>query len=240
MRPIVFFDLETTGTSVDTDRIVQIACIKVQPDGSEEEKVHLIHPERRIPKAATAIHGISDADVKDAPRFAQLAKSMAGWFSGCDLAGYNSDYFDVPMLAAEFARCGISFPEPGTHLVDVLRIERRVNSHTLAATYARYTGQDLTDAHDALADARATRVVFAQQLSRNPDLPQTAAELDPLLNPGRVDIAGKLSRVEGVICWAFGKHRGQPVKADRGYAEWALGADFSEETKAFIREALKE
>ena len=142
-RPIIFFDLETTGVSTSHDRIIQIGAIKVLPDGTEEVKNVLINPTIPIPAGASAIHGVYDKDVAKSPTFHQISKSFAGWLSGSDLAGYNSDNFDVPMLMAEFDRVGISFPEPETKLVDVYKIERMVNGHTLGDTYKRYMGEEL-------------------------------------------------------------------------------------------------
>ena len=130
-KSIVFFDLESTGVSITQDRIVQIGAIKVNPDGTEEIKNVLLNPTIPIPPGATEIHGISDADVQDKPLFRQVAKSFLGWLSGCDLAGYNSDNFDIPMLIEEFSRVGITFPEEGTNFIDVLKIERKVNSLSL-------------------------------------------------------------------------------------------------------------
>ncbi len=240
-KPIIFFDLETTGVNTASDRILQIGAIKIQPDGSREAKNLLINPGIPIPAAATAVHGISDEDVKDKPRFRQIAKSFAEWLSGCDLAGYNSDNFDVPMLVVEFARVGVEFPEEGTRFIDVLKIERNVNSHRLEETFRRYTGEKLEGAHDALADVRATATVFQLQLSRNPNLPNSIPDLEELCQGenGRVDFAGKLYEKEGQVCWSFGKHKHQLVTATRDYANWVLGGDFPSETKKHIRRILE-
>ncbi|MEZ4961938.1 MAG: 3'-5' exonuclease [Saprospiraceae bacterium] len=219
-RPLIFFDLETTGTNTAQDRILQIGAIKMRPDGGREEKNVLINPGIPIPAAATAVHGISDEDVKDAPVFRQIAKSFAQWLSGCDLAGYNSDNFDVPILVEEFDRVGIEFPEEGTRFIDFLKIERNVNSHRLEETYKRYTGQPLDGAHDALADVRATATVFQLQLERNPNLPTSIPDLEELCQGenGRVDFAGKLYEKDGQVCWSFGKHKGELVSETRDYA----------------------
>jgi len=171
-KPIVFFDLETTGVNTSHDKIVQIGAIKLNIDGTEEVKNVLINPTIPIPAGATAVHGISDEDVKDKPKFNQIAKSFAAWLRGCDLAGYNSDNFDIPMLIEEFSKAGVEFPEDGTSFVDVLKIERLVNSHTLGNTYKRYTGDELEGAHDALADVRATLTIFQKQLEVNSDFPE--------------------------------------------------------------------
>ena len=239
-RPIVFFDLETTGVSTTNDRIVQIGAIKLLADGTEEVKNVIINPTIPIPAGATVVHGIGDEDVQDKPKFRQIAKSFLKWLSGCDLAGYNSDNFDVPLLIEEFARVGITFPEEGTSFIDVLKIERMVCSHKLGNTYQRYTGEELEDAHDALADIRATLTIFQKQLEKNPDLPIEAADID-LLCQGenrRVDFAGKLYEKEGQVYWRFGKHKDKLVSKTASYANWVLGSDFPSETKAQIRKVL--
>jgi len=239
-KPIIFFDLETTGISLTQDRIVQIGAIKVMPNGQEEVKNVMINPTIPIPEEATAVHGISDEEVKDKPKFRQIAKSFAAWLSGCDLAGYNSDNFDVPMLIEEFNRVGIAFPEPTTNFIDVLKIERKVNGHTLSATYERYTGEELAGAHDALIDIYATIKIFNKQLEQNPLLPSDAEEIEAFCSDGlkRVDFAGKLYEKEGRAYWRFGKHKDQLVTDTVSYCNWVLGADFPSETKAQIRKIL--
>jgi DNA polymerase III subunit epsilon len=239
-KPIVFFDLETTGVNTASDRIVQIGAVKIMPDGSREEKNVLINPTIPIPASASAIHGISNEAVQGAPVFRQIAKSFAQWLSGCDLAGYNSDNFDVPMLVEEFARAGIDFPEEGTRLIDVLKIERNVNSHRLEESYKRYTGQSLDGAHDALSDIRATVTIFEKQLERHPNLPASIPELEELCQGenSRIDFAGKLYEKNGQAYWAFGKHKDQAVSETRDYAEWALRQDFPSDTKKHLRRIL--
>ncbi|MCB0099671.1 MAG: 3'-5' exonuclease [Caldilineaceae bacterium] len=240
-RPIIFFDLETTGVDTENDRIVQIGAIKRFPDGQTEEKNILVNPQRPIPKPASEVHGITDDRVRDKPIFQQYAKSMHQWFSGCDLAGYNSNQFDIPMLAAEFRRCGHDFPDADAHFVDMLLIERLVNSHRLEETYKRYTGQALEGAHDAVADIRATIAILDKQLERHPDLPTTPKELDTLTTgeEPRADISGKLRWSEGTLMWNFGKHRGKPVLETLDYAKWFLRADFPPDAKALVEEAVK-
>ncbi|MBK8562479.1 MAG: 3'-5' exonuclease [Saprospiraceae bacterium] len=239
-RPIIFFDLETTGTNTAQDRILQIGAVKIKVDGQREEKNVLLNPGIPIPAGATAVHGISDEDVKDAPYFRQVAKSFAQWLSGCDLAGYNSDNFDVPMLVEEFARVGIDFPEAGTRFLDILKIERNVNSHRLEETYQRYTGQSLDGAHDALSDIRATVTIFQKQLEQNPSLPTAIPDLEEVCrgDNGRVDFAGKLYEKDGLVYWSFGKHKDQLVSETQEYAKWVLGSDFPHETKKQLRRLL--
>ena len=241
-KPIIFFDLETTGISITQDRIIQIGAIKVLADGSEEVKNVLINPTIPIPAGATAVHGISDEEVKDKPKFIQIAKSFASWLAGCDLAGYNSDNFDVPMLIEEFNRAGIAFPEEGTQFIDVLKIERKINGHTLSETYKRYTGEELEGAHDALIDIYATMKIFQKQLEANPLLPSDAGEIEAFCQGDgnkRVDFAGKLYEKEGQVYWRFGKHRDKLVSETVDYCNWVLQSDFPSETKAQIRKVLK-
>ncbi len=239
-RPIIFFDLETTGVSTTNDRIIQIGAIKVLPDGTEEVKNVLINPTIPIPASASAIHGVYDKDVAKAPTFHQVSKSFAAWLSGSDLAGYNSDNFDVPMLIAEFDRVGIAFPEPETKLVDVYKIERLVNGHTLGDTYKRYMGEELDGAHDALVDIYATMKIFQKQLEQNPDLPVDAADIDALCQGDnkRVDYAGKLYEKNGDIYWKFGKHRDAKLKDTVSYCNWVLKSDFPADTKNWIRKVI--
>lgn len=240
-KPIVFFDLETTGVNTSKDKIVQIGAIRLNTDGTEDVKNVLINPTIPIPPGATEVHGIADEDVKDKPKFAQIAKSFAAWLSGCDLAGYNSDNFDIPMLIEEFNKAGVEFPEPGTSFVDVLKIERIVNSHTLGKTYQRYTGTELDDAHDALADVKATLAIFHKQLETNPELPIEAAEIDAYCQGEnkRVDYAGKLYEKDGAVYWNFGKHRHALVSKTADYGRWVLGTDFPEDTKRCIRAIIE-
>ncbi|MEY3052101.1 MAG: putative polymerase epsilon chain [Bacteroidota bacterium] len=241
-RPLVFFDLETTGIQPREDRIVQIGAIKVWPDGRQEEKNVLLDPGIPIPPAASAVHGITDEQVRGKPFFRQIANSLADWLSGCDLAGYNCDQFDVPMLMEEFGRAGVVFElDPTRPPIDVLKVERNVNSHRLEATYRRYTGKHLSDAHDALADTRATMSILAKQLERHPDLPDTVSGLSELCRGSegsRVDLAGKLYERNGQVYWSFGKHRGQLVVETASYAKWVLESDFPHETKQHIRRLL--
>ncbi|MCR9288928.1 MAG: 3'-5' exonuclease [Bacteroidetes bacterium] len=240
-KPTIFFDLETTGVNITQDRILQIGAIKLFADGTEEVKNVLLNPGIPIPEGASAVHGIYDKDVKDKPFFRQISKSFATWLSGSNLAGYNSDNFDVPMLIEEFNRVGITFPEPDTKFIDVLKIERLVNSHTLGNTYKRYTGEELDGAHDALIDIYATIKIFQKQLENNPDLPSDAAEIDALCQGEntRVDFAGKLYEKDGEVYWRFGKHRDQRVADTQDYCNWVLKSDFPSETKMQIRRVLE-
>ncbi|HUI11238.1 MAG TPA: exonuclease domain-containing protein [Bacteroidota bacterium] len=239
-RPLVFFDLETTGTDVARDRIVQISALKLHPGGREEVKTRLINPGTPIPAAATAIHHIADADVAAEPKFRDIARGMAEFFHDSDIAGFNSNRFDIPILVEEFGRSGIAFPEPGTKLIDVQVIYHRKEERTLAAAYKFYCSKNLSGAHDAEADVRATMEVFREQLERYDDIGTTIDDLHRYSNSDMiVDYARKLVRNErGEIVYAFGKNRGKPVLDDPGYAEWMLAGDFPESTKNVLRQIL--
>ena len=165
-KPIIFFDLETTGTNITHDRIVELSYIKVSPDGTEEKKSRRINPEMPIPPESTAIHHITDEDVKDCPTFRQVSKALLAIFDGCDIAGYNSNKFDVPLLMEEFARCGLNFEIKGRHFIDVQNIFHKMEQRTLVAAYKFYCGGDLENAHSALADTQATYDVLLGQLDR--------------------------------------------------------------------------
>jgi len=239
-RPLVFFDLETTGTDVAKDRIVQISVLKVQPGGREEVRTRLINPGIPIPAAATAVHHIADAQVAGEPKFCAIARGLAEFFHDADIAGFNSNRFDVPILVEEFGRCGIPFPEPDARLIDVQVIYHRKEERTLAAAYKFYCNKSLAGAHDAEADVRATLDVFREQLEKYDDIGTTIDDLHRYSNSDAiVDYARKLTRNErGEIVYAFGKNRGKPVLDDPGYAEWMLDGDFPESTKKVLREIL--
>lgn len=239
-RPIIFFDLETTGTDFVQDRVVQIAVLKLDTDLSEEVRTRLINPGIPIPKAASEVHGIYDDDVKDKPRFSEIAKSLSDFFVDCDIAGYNSNSFDIPFLVEEFARCGIEFPSPDAKLIDVCTIFKKKEERTLSAAMKFYCDKTHDDAHDAEADVRATLDVFKAQLARYNDIGTTAAELHEFCRRGEiVDYARKLAKNEqGEIVFNFGKNKGKPVTEDLDYARWILESDFPEGTKMALRRVL--
>ncbi len=239
-RPLVFFDLETTGTDIAKDRIVQIAVLKLHPDGGEDVKTRLVNPGMPIPAEATAVHHITDDAVADKPKFKDIAKGLAEIFRGSDIAGFNSNRFDVPMLVEEFGRCSIPFPDPDAKLVDVQVIYHKKEERTLAAAYKFYCSKNLAGAHDAEADVRATLEVFKEQIEKYDDIGTTPEELHRYCNSDAiVDYGRKLMRNEkGEIVYAFGKNRGKAVLDDPGYAEWMLGGDFAESTKNVLRRLL--
>ena len=236
-RPIVFFDLETTGTSVTSDRIVEISLIKVFPDGHVEEKSRRINPERHIPEESTAIHHITDEDVKDAPTFKQVAKSLHELFADSDIAGFNSNKFDVPLLIEEFGRVGMAFDVAGRNFIDVQGIFHKMEQRTLVAAYRFYCGKELTDAHSAAADTRATYEVLLSQLDRYPDLKNDVTALAEFSSGGRnVDLAGRMVYDDNhEPIFNFGKNKGKKVRDvirhEPGFVQWMLQGDFPKETK---------
>jgi DNA polymerase-3 subunit epsilon len=240
-RPIVFFDLETTGLDLSTDRAVSIATLKIDLEGKTEEKKILINPEMDIPKEASDIHGITNEMVADAPTFKQISKSLFSYFENCDIAGFNSDYYDVPLLMKEFSRCGIDFPTWELNLVDVLKFERMLNSNKLGEVYLRYTGKELEGAHDAMNDIKATFEILMCQLEKHGKNDLTPQEID-LMCQGerkRFDLSGKTYLNEnGEVCWSIGKNANNPVTKDTAYLNWVLKSDFPEETKAKLRTLL--
>jgi DNA polymerase-3 subunit epsilon len=233
-RPIIVFDLETTSVDTETARIVQIAAIKINHDGSTEEKNLLINPTIPIPLETSEIHGITDEMVKNAPTFKQVAQSMKNWFKGCDVAGFNSDSYDIPVISAEMERCGITFLDWEFNLVDVMKMYRHFYPNKLTDIYKRFTGKELEDAHDALGDVKATMVVMKHILENHFDSIPTPEEVDVLLQGEkfRVDIGGKMYKdAEGVVRWNFSKNVGQPVLADPGFYNWFLKQSFPKDSK---------
>lgn len=242
MKPIVFFDLETTGTDTEDDRIVSIAAVKMQPTLMQkiDERTTLINPMRPIPKQASEVHKITDDMVALKPTFANIYKSLLEFLKGCDFAGYNILNFDVPLLSAEFARCGVSWPEPGSIFVDAYTIFAEKEKRTLEAAMQFYCNEAHEDAHDALGDVRATIKVLQAQITRYDDLSgKTPEQLFTFCMGNRIDLAGKIVKNdEGVAVYAFGKDKGKPVKENPGFAEWMLKNSFPIDTKRVIRELL--
>lgn len=238
-RPIIILDFETTGTSVVKDRICSIGFIKITPEGEREEKKMLINPTIPIPPEASEVHGITDEAVSDAPTFRQISKAFKESLSGCDLAGYNIDEFDLPILIEEFQRCAIIFPEHDLRTIDALKIERKVNSHKLEETFKRYLKTELEGAHDALADCLGTLDVLTMQKEVH-DLPDTVEDIIEFIDSEkkRFDYAGKTYFKDGVVYWNFGQHRDKPVLDNRRYLNWVLSADFPSETKTKLRDLL--
>lgn len=242
-RPLAFIDLETTGTNLGTDRIVEIGMIKILPDGNQSTKRKLINPEMPIPQASADIHGITDEMVKDAPSFKQAAPDIRQFLDNCDLGGYNSNRFDIPMLVEEFLRAGVEFDVKGRKFVDVQKIFHMMEQRTLSAAYKFYCQQNLEGAHSAEADARATKEILDAQLERYPQLGTT---LDSILKfTGEeviVDFARRFTMEKGVEVFNFGKHKGRPVtevlKAEPQYYDWMMRGDFPLHTKQKLTEIL--
>ena len=237
-NPIVFFDLEPTGTNITHDRIVEISVLKVFPNGKQDIKTKRINPEMPIPAESTAIHGITDEDVKDAPTFRQVAKSLADQIEGCDLAGFNSSRFDIPLLAEEFLRVGLDVDFSKKKLIDVQIIFHKKEQRTLEAAYRFYCDKNLEDAHSAEADTLATFEVLKAQLDKYDDLPNDMAKLAEEYSffNDNVDLAGRIIRNEnGIEVFNFGKHKGKPVsevlRVEPSFYAWMMDADFPLNTK---------
>ena len=236
-RPLVFFDLETTGTNVYQDRIVEISVLKVMPDGTKSNYTRRVNPQIHIPEEASAVHHITDADVKDEPPFSTIAEKLAKYFEGCDIAGFNSNRFDVPLLRTEFHRAGVDFNTSDMKFIDVQTIYHKREPRTLVAAYKYYCGKDLAGAHAAEADINATYEVLLGQLDMYDDLPvdvealagYTTSTVAPNLPEGMsaVDCQGRLMKnSDGVILFNFGRYKGQPVKKvfieNPGMADWCV------------------
>lgn len=236
-KPIIFFDLETTGTNITQDRIVEISIIKIMPNGEEHERTLRVNPGMPIPAEATAVHGITDADVASCRTFKMIAADLAKSFVGCDIAGFNSNRFDIPMLDQEFQRAGVKFDFTKPRFIDVQTIFHKKEQRTLVAAYKFYCGKDLTDAHSANADTRATYEVLKAQLDRYEDLPNDIEALSEYSSQNRnVDLAGRIiynDKREEVI--NFGKYKGKLVcdvlRQDPGYYSWIMQGDFPQNTK---------
>jgi len=242
-RPIIFFDLETTGLNITKDRIVEISIIKVFPDGHDEEKTRRLNPEMHIPEQASAVHGIHDDDVKDCPTFKQVSKSLAQIFEGCDLGGFNSNRFDIPFLAQEFFNAGIKIDFSKCQFIDVQTIFHKMEPRNLIAAYKFYCGKNLEDAHSASADTRATYEVLKAQLDRYGDeLHNDVDFLSSYSSQNRnVDLAGRIIRNDdNVVVFNFGQHKGESVEEvltkTPQYLDWILKRDFPEETKNVLNE----
>lgn len=239
-KPIIFFDLETTGTNLQHDRIVELSYIKVMPDGREIEKTMRINPEMPIPAEATAVHHITDDDVASCPTWKEVAHSVVDAFNGCDIGGFNSNRFDIPLLVEELARVGIDFDCTRCRFVDVQTIFHKMEQRTLTAAYKFYCNKELDDAHSAAADTRATYEVLKAQLDRYPSLSNDIPSLAEFSTQNRnVDLAGRIIyNNDKVEVFNFGKYKGQPVAEvfarDTGYYGWMMQGDFPSNTKKVI------
>ena len=239
-RPIAFFDLETTGVNVASDRIVEISILKISVDYQKEILTQRTNPTIPIPKGASDVHGIYDKDVKDEPKFAQVAKQIAHFIDGCDLAGYNSNRFDIPLLAEEFLRAGVDFDLKGRRLIDVQNIFHAMEPRNLTAAYKFYCQKELSNAHQAEADIAATYEVLEAQLDRYSDLKNDMNFLHEFsIKSKNADLAGRIVYDEnGVEVFSIGKHKDKSVEKvfqkESSYYDWMMKGDFPLYTKKVI------
>ncbi len=242
-RPLVFIDLETTGINLSTDRIIEIALVKISGDGSKQVKRKLINPGLPIPVTSSEIHGITDDHVKDAPTFKQVANEVKQFIDSADLSGYNSNRFDIPMLMEEFLRAGITFDMAGRRMLDVQHIFHMMEKRTLGAAYKFYCEKELHDAHSAEADATATWEILEAQLGRYTHLGSTLDSILQVTGEEKlVDFARRFIMDNDVEIFNFGKHKGRPVcdvlKAEPQYYDWMMKGDFPLHTKQKLTEIL--
>lgn len=240
-KPLAFIDLETTGVNLGTDRIVEIAIVKVLPDGTKSVKRKLINPEMPIPKTSSDIHGITDEMVKDAPVFRQVAAELKQMLDGCDLAGYNSNRFDIPLLVEEFLRVQVEFDMKGRKLVDVQKIFHLMEQRTLSAAYKFYCDKCHEGAHSAEADASATYEILIAQIGRYPALGTTVDSIVKVTGEEAiVDLARRFVMDNGVEVFNFGKYKGRSVaevlRAEPQYYDWMMKGDFPQHTKQKLTE----
>lgn len=241
-RPIAFFDLETTGINVAKDRIVEIGLIIVNTDNSTKEYRYLVNPTIPIPVESSVIHGIYDEDIKNEPTFKELAPRLYRIFDACDLAGYNSNKFDVPLLVEEFLRVGYNFNTKNRNLLDAFNIFTMFERRDLTSAYKFFCNKTLENAHSALADVKATFEVFKAQVERYDELENdmnSIAELT-MRNKNAIDNANRFVMIDNVACFNFGKHKGKTIeevlKKDMGYYSWIMQGDFPLNTKQVLTE----
>jgi DNA polymerase-3 subunit epsilon len=240
-KPLAFIDLETTGVNLATDRIIEIAIVKVLPDGKRSAKRKLINPQISIPKQSSDIHGITNEMVKDAPVFKEVAQELRQILDGCDIAGYNSNRFDIPMLVEEFLRAEVDFDMKGRRLVDVQNIFHRMEQRTLSAAYKFYCNKILDGAHSAEIDATATHEILIAQLERYPDLGTSVDSVLKLIGEEPiVDFARRFIMENGVEIFNFGKYKGKSVaeilRTEPQYYDWMMKGDFPQYTKQKLTE----
>ncbi|MCA0383761.1 MULTISPECIES: 3'-5' exonuclease [Phnomibacter] len=242
-RPLAFIDLETTGINMSSDRIVEIAIVKILPDGTKQVKRKLINPEMVIPQSSIDVHGITNEMVKDAPTFKQAGNEIKQFLENCDLAGYNSNKFDIPLLVEEFLRAGQDFNVDGRKLVDVQKVFHMMEPRTLSAAYKFYCSKELENAHSAEVDATATWEVLDAQVARYPQIGNTVDSILKAVGDDEiVDFARRMIVQEGKIVFNFGKHKGKVVedvlRMERSYYDWMMQGDFPQHTKQKLTEIL--
>lgn len=237
-NPLIFFDIETTGTNINSDRIIEISYLKIYPNGNRESKTMRINPEMHIPEESSKVHGIYDADVAQCPKFKEVAQNIASDFEGADLAGFNSNRFDIPVLAEEFLRAGVDIDMSNRKFIDVQVIFHKMEQRTLSAAYKFYCDKNLEDAHTAQADTMATYEVLKAQLDRYSDTLKNDVDFLSKYSSftRNVDFAGRIVYNDaGVEVFNFGKYKGMPVaeilKRDPGYYGWIMNGDFTLNTK---------
>lgn len=233
---MIFFDLETTGLNPEEDRIVEIAILD---KSGKELFCSRINPLVEIPPEVSAIHGITSEDLKDCPTFKDVAEKVFDIIDGQDIAGYNSNSFDIPFLYNELLRNGIDWNYKNSNLIDVCNLYRIVEPHTLSNAYMTYTGGKLEGAHSAKEDTKATIAVFDSIINYY-EVPKDEKELALFTNYGKeiLDLSGKFVEIDGEVCFNFGKHKGKPVKSEKNYLRWMLDSDFSKDTKRIAKSLL--
>lgn len=242
-RPLAVLDLETTGIDIGTARIVEISVLRLNPSAESVHRTRRLNPEIPIPAEATAVHGITDADVTDEPCFSQVASGLANFLDGCDLCGYNVKKFDLRVLYNEFRRAGIEFSLEGRAIIDPMEIFHTFEKRDLTGAVHFYLGRDHTEAHSAETDVLATVAVLEAMLERYRELPQTVGELNQrFIDPNAVDSERWFIRVVGEVRFTKGKHRGEPLsfvaRNHRDYLRWMLAQDLADDTRAVVRHAL--
>ncbi len=244
-RPLAVFDIESTGLNRKTDRIIDLAIVRIHPDGAQDAHTFRVNPECPIPPDSTAVHGITDDDVKDAPTFREVAPEVAAVLEPCDFSGFNVLRYDAPLLLAEFGRVGVPFSMEGRRILDAQRIFHIKEPRDLSAALQFYCAEEHTGAHGAMDDVMATVRVLDAQFERYEDLPRDMDELDALCNPrdpSWADGEGKIKWQDGELVLNFGQKQGTKLKAlalnDRGYLEWMLKKDFPDDTKDLVRNAM--
>ncbi len=242
-KPIAFIDLETTGVNISTDRIVEIAIVRIAIDGTKTVKRKLINPLMPIPTGSSEVHGITDDMVKDAPSFKQVANEIKQFMENCDLGGYNSNRFDIPMLIEEFHRSGIEFSTDERKLVDVQKVFHLMEQRTLSAAYKFYCNKVLEGAHGAEVDATATWEVLEAQIERYPQIGNSVEQIVKFTGEDDiVDFARRFIKENGIEIFNFGKHKGKPVtqvlKEEPQYYDWMMKGDFAMNTKQKLTDIL--
>jgi len=240
-KPLAFIDLETTGVNLGTDRIIEIAIVKVLTDGNRSVKRKLINPGISIPQASSDVHGITDEMVKDAPFFKQVAQELKQFLDGCDLAGYNSNRFDIPLLVEEFLRAEVEFEMKGRKMLDVQQIFYKMEPRTLSAAYQFYCQKSLENAHSAEVDATATLEILSSQVERYPALGNTVDSILKSVGEEQIiDFARRFVWENGVEVFNFGKFKGKPVaevlRSEPQYYDWMMKGDFPQHTKNKLTE----